>query len=116
MRWSPRTYSVFDFVLQRSAQDSTGTGVATINTSLGAIWTHRWKEFISARALLSHLNSDFRGVSSHRSPHHDERGRLLRCAHLAAVRAEYTHQRRGSTDSNFEFSRDVLLFTVGATL
>lgn len=116
VRWSPRTYSMFDFVVQRSAMDSTGTGAATVNTSVGSSWTHRWKEFISTRALFSHLNSDFKGVSR------SDRLTTLSVGGYYDVRtwlrlgAEYTHQRRSSTSSNVEFSRDVLLFTVGATL
>lgn len=116
VRWSPRTYSVFDFVVQRSAFDSTGTGVATVNTSLGGTWTHRWREFISTRALLIHSNSDFKGVSRTDRLTTLSVGGYYDVRTWLRVGAEYTHQRRASTDSTFEFSRDVLLFTVGATL
>ena len=116
VRWSPRSYSVFDFVVQRSAVESTGTGVATVNTSLGTIWTHRWKEFISTRALLSHINSDFRGLSRTDRLTTMSVGGYFDVRTWLRLGAEYTHQRRGSTDNNVEFSCDVLLFTVGATL
>ena len=116
VRWSPRTYSVFDFAVQRVAMDSTGTGIATVNTSLGSVWTHRWKEFISTRALLSHLNSDYKGVLRTDRVTTLSVGGYYDARTWLRLGVEYTHQRRTSTGSNFEFSRDVLLFTVGATL
>jgi polysaccharide biosynthesis protein VpsM len=116
IRWLPRTYSLVDFIARRSAVDSSGTGIFTVDTTVGAIWNHHWWQYFSTRALATHVNSEFQGLSR------TDRISTLTLGGYFDVRtwlrlgAEVTRQTRDSTDPTAEFKRNLLLFTVGATL
>jgi len=116
LRWQPRTYSTVDLVAERSAVDSWGVGVYAINTSIGAAWTHSWRSYFTTRALASYLNSDYEGLARTDKLATLKFGGYYSLNSWLRVGAEVTHQRRKSDDANVEFSRNVFMLTVGATI
>lgn len=116
LRWSPRSYSAIDLLARRSAIDSAGTGIFTVDTLAGASWTHRWSAYHSTRVLATHVHSDFQGVSR------TDRFSTLSVAGYVDLRTwirlgiEFTHQRRSSTDPTAPFTRNLLLFSAAATI
>ena len=119
VRWSPLTYSVFDFTSAKQFGESTGVGDASVGTSYGATWSHAWSSRLRTQALANRGNSAFTGATGlgrkdittgyGLKVDYDFR-RWLRFG------ATYTHAERESNDSNFNYKRNLLLFTVGATL
>jgi len=116
LRWAPRTYSYIDILARRGAVDSLGTGIYTVDNTFGATWNHRWMQYVSTRALITHTSSDFQGLARTDKLSTLSFGGYFDIRTWLRFGAEITHQKRGSTDSTVEFSRNVLLFTVAATL
>jgi hypothetical protein len=115
-RYLPRSYSFIDVAASRLPSDSSGTGFFTVDTWLAASWTHRWAGYLSTRATLSRLGQDFRGIARQ-----DTTVGLNLAAYFDArtwlrFGVELGHQDRSSNDAGFQYTRNQLLFTVGATL
>ncbi len=118
VRWSPLTYSVFDFVTSKQTGESTGVGDTVVGTNYGVTWSHAWSSRLRTQALASLRNDAFQGAGITRK---DDTGSFgLKVAYdfrrWLKLGAEYTHTERDSNDNTFNYKRNLLLFTVGATL
>jgi hypothetical protein len=118
VRWSPRTYSVFDFNTSRQTQESTGVGDVIVSSIYNVIWTHSWSARVRSEALAGWTNDDFRGQGVTRE---DDTGTLGLRLHYQFRRwlrfaAQYTYTDRDSSDPASIYQRNYVLFTVGATL
>ena len=116
LRWQPRTYSTVEGVGLYAPADSTGTGVFTIDTSIGARWEHYWKSFFMTRVYATYVNSDLEGASRT-----DHIGRVGIGAYFdirswLRIGADYSYDNRNSNVPGFDFSRSVILLTIAATL
>lgn len=118
VRWSPLTYSVFDFVSSKTTSESTGFGDTVVGTNYGVTWSHAWNSRLRTQALASFRNDAFTGAGVSRKD--DTKSFGLKVAYdfrrWLRLGAEYTHAERDSNDSLFNYKRNLLLFTVGATL
>jgi hypothetical protein len=118
IRWSPLTYSVFDFTTSKRTQESTGEGDAIASSNYGVTWSHAWSSRVRTQALARYQKDDFLDSSPDRldktatfgaKVSYDFRRWLL-------FGAEYTHTDRNSRQSINEYKRNLFLLTVGATL
>jgi len=116
VRWLPRTYSTVDVVAQYAPSDSTGTGIFTVDKSVGARWEHYWKSYFLTRVLASYVKSDFQEVSRNDRISRVSFGAYFDIRSWLRLGAELSHENRNSTDGTFDFSRNVVLFTIGGTL
>ena len=116
VRWLPRTYSTVDVFAQYAPSDTTGTGIFTVDTSVGARWEHYWKSYFLTRALATYVNSDFQGVSRTDRISRVTLGGYFDIRSWLRLGAEISHENRNSTDGSFDFSRNVVLFTIAGTL
>ena len=112
----PRTYSTVELAALYAPADSTGTGVFTVDKTVGARWDHYWKSYFLTRVTASYATSDFKGVSRT-----DHTGRIGVGAYFdirtwLRLGAELSHENRNSTDGTADFSRNVVLLTIGGTL
>ena len=119
VRWSPLTYSVFDFVSSRATGESTGIGDATIGSNYGVTWSHAWSSRLRTQALASFGKSEFTGTTGF-GRKDDTAVFGLKVAYdfrrWLRLGAEYSHSERDSSDGNFSYKKNLLLFTIGATL
>ena len=67
VRWSPLTYSVFDFVTSKQTNESTGVGDAIVSNNYGVTWSHAWSSRLRTQALASYRNDDFLESSAPRA-------------------------------------------------
>jgi hypothetical protein len=58
VKWSPQTYSTFDFATSKLAGEST-IGNASIDTRFSVNWNHLWSSRLSTTASLSTSKSDY---------------------------------------------------------
>ena len=119
IRWSPLTYSVFDFVSSRSTGESTGIGDATVGSTYGVTWSHAWSSRLRTQVLANYGTGQFTGVTgAGRKDHTSVFGLKVAYDFRRWLRlgAEYSHADRDSNDSTFNYRKNLLLFTVGATL
>lgn len=67
LRWSPRTYSHFDFRTARSPSESNGGGDFIDNTSYSVEWVHEWRTRLKSRLVARRLDQDYRGSTANRN-------------------------------------------------
>ncbi len=115
-RYLPRTYSFIDVAVSRLPSDSFGTGFFTVDTWLAASWTHRWTSYVSTRATLNRLGQDFQGVARQDTTLGAGLAAYFDARTWLRFGVELSRQDRSSNDANFEYTRNQLLFSVGATL
>jgi polysaccharide biosynthesis protein VpsM len=118
VRWSPLTYSVFDFYSNKQANESTGLGDAVVGKTYGVTWSHAWNSRLRTQVLGSLRNDEYKGVGLTRNEDTTTFGLKVAYDFRRWLRlgAEYTFSDRDSNDSAFDYKRNLLLFTVGATL
>ena len=118
VRWSPLTYSVFDFITSRQFNESTGVGDAINTKFYGATWNHAWNSRFRTQALANYRDDDFVSSLPHRE---DKTGSIGLKAFYDFRRwlrfgAEYTYWNRDSNLDFNDYKRNLFLLTVGATL
>jgi hypothetical protein len=118
VRWSPLTYSVFDFNTSRQTQESTGVGDVIVSSIYNVKWTHSWNARVRSEVLAGWTNDDFRGAGVSREDDTGTLGLRLNYQFRRWLRfaAEYTYTERDSNEPVVVYKRNYVLFTVGATL
>jgi hypothetical protein len=117
VRWSPRTYSVFDFSTFRRFEESTGVGDVIVQSQLGAKWTHAWNSRLSHSIQYDYFNDKYKGDSS-RDDNTNALGLRMdyRFRRWLKFGAEYQFTHRDSNDPQYRYRRNLILFSLGATL
>ena len=117
VRWSPRTYSVFDFTTFRRFQESTGIGDAIVQSRAGVKWTHAWNSRLSHSIGYDFTNDNYKG-NTNRDDNTNAIGVRLdyRMQRWLKFGAEYQYTDRDSNDPQYRYRRNVFMLTVGATL
>ncbi len=118
VRWSPLTYSVFELVTQKAPADSTGQGDFIMTKSVFLTWTHAWNGQVRTNALAGYRNDDYRGLFTTRSDDTASFGagvnyQFRRWLNLGA---QYIFTNRSSNVPAVEYDRNVIMFTLGASL
>ncbi|MDH3692469.1 MAG: outer membrane beta-barrel protein, partial [Gammaproteobacteria bacterium] len=67
LRWSPRTYSHFDFETARHPSESNGGGNFIDNTSYSFSWEHEWRDRLRSRVVARYLDQDYLGSTTNRN-------------------------------------------------
>ncbi len=118
IRWSPRTFSVFDLSALQRFDESTGVGDAIVERRTGIAWTHAWNSRLSHTLSYAHIRSKYLGGGSDRRDDTDAMGVKLQYQFRRWLRfgAEYTHTERDSNDPEYSYRRNVIFFTVNASL
>ena len=117
VRWSPRTYSVFDFTTYRRFEESTGIGDAIVQSRAGVRWTHAWNSRLSHSIGYDFTNDNYKGDTNR-----DDNTNALdlrvdyRFRRWLKFGAQYLYADRDSNDPQYRYRRNVIMFTVGATL
>jgi hypothetical protein len=118
VRWSPLTYSVFDFYTSKATNESTGTGDFLLTQTYGVNWNHAWNSRFSTAAQGSWRKDDFLGGGGGRVDKTSTLGLALTYQWQRWLRfgGSYTWTDRVSNPNTFDYTRNLILFTVGATL
>jgi len=117
VRWSPRTYSAFDFTTYRRFEESTGVGDAILQSQIGARWTHAWNSRLSHSLGYAYYNDKYKG-NTNRDDNTNAIGLRIdyRMRRWLKFGAEYLYTDRDSNESQYRYRRNVIMFSVGATL
>lgn len=116
VRWLPRTYSTVQLVAVYGPSDSEGNGIFTVDTTLGASWEHYWKSYFLTRVFATYVNSDLQGISRTDRVSRAGIGAYFDIRSWLRIGVDYAHENRNSTDSAFDFSRNVVIFSIAGTL
>ncbi len=114
--WSPRTYSKFDFYSSRTTNESTGLGDFILSEISGVTWNHAWSSFWQTQVALRHQKDKYQGFD--RKDDTTSLGFKLgyKFRRWLTLGAEYTHSTRDSNIPQFEYDKNLYLFTVTGTL
>jgi hypothetical protein len=117
IRWSPRTYSVFDFTALRGFNESTGVGDAIVQSRAGVRWTHAWNSRLSHSVGYDFINDKYEG-NTNRDDNTNAIGLRLdyRVQRWLKFGAEYLYTDRSSNDPQYRYRSNVFMLSVGATL
>ena len=118
VRWSPLTYSVFDFFTSKATNESTGSGDFLLTQTYGVTWNHAWNSRFSTVGLASWRKDDFIGTGGGRVDKTSIFGAKAAYQWQRWLRfgAEYTMTDRVSNPNTFDYTRHLWMFTVGASL
>lgn len=118
VRWSPLTYSVFDFNSSKGTNESTGTADFLVTRTYGVNWNHAWNSRFSTSTSASWRKDDFLGAGGGRIDKTGSVGLRLSYQWQRWLRfgGEYSWTERTSNPGTFDFNRQVFMLTVGATL
>ena len=118
VRWSPLTYSVFDFNTSKSTNESTGTGDFLLTQLYGVNWNHAWNSRFSSATQANWRKDEFLGTNSGRVDKTSTLGLSLTYQWQRWLRfgGSYTLTDRVSNPNTFDYTRHLWMFTVGATL
>ncbi len=117
IRWSPRTYSVFDFTALRGFNESTGIGDTIVQSRAGVRWTHAWNSRLSHSIGYDFINDKYKG-NTDRDDNTNAIGLRVdyRMRRWLKFGAEYLYTDRDSNEPQYRYRRNVIMFSVGATL
>lgn len=118
VRWSPLTYSIFDFNSSKGTSESTGTADFLVTRTYGVNWNHAWNSRFSTAASASWRKDDFLGAGGGRIDKTGSVGLRLSYQWQRWLRfgGEYSWTERTSNPNTFDYTRQVFMLTVGATL
>jgi hypothetical protein len=118
VRWNPLTYSTIQFTSAREPVESTGTGDFIISQIYYLLWTHAWSERVTSTVSTGYRTDDFRGGVTTRSDDTSTAGLRLtyRFRRNISFSGEYTFTDRSSNAPFVSYNRNVIMFSVGATL
>jgi hypothetical protein len=118
VRWSPLTYSVFDFNTSKSTNESTGTGDFLLTQLYGVNWNHAWNSRFSTGAQANWRKDDFLGTGGGRVDKTTTLGVSVNYQWQRWLRfgGSYTMTDRTSNPNTFDYTRHLWMLTVGATL
>lgn len=114
--WKPLTYSTVDFNTGKSFNDPLGGGNIINNRFANLKWSHSWTERIKSEAATGLIKDNYDGLGRNDTTSsygfkltHD----TLRWLTLGA---EYTYTNRASNLSNFEYRKNLILFSAKVAL
>jgi hypothetical protein len=115
-RWSPRTYSHVDLTTSRTTYDPTGIGDFILTRFLGVRWTHDWTDRISS--AIDAYTADDKYTGAERDDKRNSIGFRLtyKMRRWLKLGAEYNYTKRDSNLDGFDFTRNIFMLSVAATL
>ena len=116
LRWSPLTYSTFDLLSSRTPADSTGVGNFTVNTGSSLAWNHKWASYISSRANVGLVKTQFSGDAREDRTTNYGVGFFHEVGYRARVGLDWNRTDRNSNIDTNDFKRDVTMATLELVL
>ena len=116
IRWSPLTYSIFDFQSSRTTTETSGLGDFSINQGTSVLWTHQWNQSLSSRLSLGQMNTEFRGTARLDSALNSGMKLTYAVSRWLKVGFDISSTDSTSNVAGSEFKRNSAMLTLEATL
>ena len=116
IRWKPTRLSVVDIETSRTTSDPNGLGNYVVNSGLDAVWQHKWTGYVKSTVLVGTLESKYDGVNRTDDTRNYGLGLSYDVLRWLTIGVDWRHTDRGSSDSTYDFKRNVLMATFEATL
>ncbi len=120
VKWSPLTYSEFDFTTARVANEST-IGNASIDSKYGVDWSHTWNSKLSSAATYSNTKTDYQynsGVAVQEVDKTDAFGLKLNYQWTRNVKlgVGYDYTNKTSNVATYEYKRNIFSLFLNAAI
>ena len=120
VRWTPRTYSAFNFITSRATQDSTAVsaGLAdyTVDQSYNLNWMHQWSGAVSTRVGFALIDSEYKVSDRQEDVSRLALGAEYRFSRWFGLNFDYTHERRDSTQVGVDYSKNLFMLSANFAL
>ena len=118
VKWSPMTYSKFDFYTQKTIYEATGIGDFVLSKRSGVAWNHDWTSKFSSTATYNYTQDDFLGAGSSRKDNTNGLGFKVnyKLGRVLTLGVDYSYTDRDSNIPDFRYKRNQLMFTAGAAM
>lgn len=116
VRWSPRTYSVFELQTGRATSDASGVGTYELNTTTSLSWKHNWTKSLSSEAAISNLNRSYGGSARTDTVNSYSLAVDYSVLRWLKVGVDLSKTDLSSNDPTAEYKRNVMMFTLNASL
>jgi polysaccharide biosynthesis protein VpsM len=115
VRWEPLTYSYIDFLSSKSIDDPDGLGEYQVNKNYSAVWNHAWSSYVSSHVSIGKTNTKYEGDRTDDIYRYGV-GMSYDMRRWLRLNVDYNYTTRDSTDADYEYNRNVLMFSVQGTL
>jgi putative salt-induced outer membrane protein YdiY len=117
VKWSPLTYSNFDFTTGRGPNEST-IGSASMDTKYGVTWNHAWNSRLSSVASYSNLKTEYQDVVPAQTDKTDAFGLKLNYQWTRNVKIGAGYDRTDKTSNNptSEYKRNIYSIFLNAAI
>ena len=121
VKWSPLTYSNFEFMTSKSPGEST-IGNASLDTRYGVTWNHVWSSRLSSAASFNNTKTDYQynagGVATPQSDKINNLGLKLNYQWLRTVKLGMGYDRtdKTSNNANSEYKRNIYSIFLSAAI
>ncbi len=117
VRWSPLTYSRWDFSTSKTPRETTGgVGTFILGTTYAARWTHAWTSQFSSEVSASHSIDDYKGIDRSDKINNAGLKGTYQMRRWLSFGAEYRWGKRDSNVDTADYTNNVFLLFVNASL
>jgi polysaccharide biosynthesis protein VpsM len=116
LRFTPLSYSSFELSALRTPSESTGSGNFLLDDVLNAQWNHSWSSYLSSRAYLSYVNSDYSGISRTDDTYITGLAVDYKLTRWLKTGAEYRYEKRNSNVTTQSYQRNIFMVNLSGSL
>lgn len=116
IRWMPLSYSSVDLLTSKSTADSTGFGDFLLNRSFNLFWNHRWIGNWGTKVSAGWVKSSYMNTLRKDDLRTIGVGVTYDVKRWLRMGLEFNNTQRNSTLNINDFGRNVVFFTLDATL
>jgi hypothetical protein len=116
VKWSPLTYSTVDFTTGQAFNDPLGGGNFINNNSYNVKWTHSWTERIKSEVAGGIITDKYDGLNRNDTTNSLGFKLTYDMQRWLTLGAEYTYTNRDSNQDNFDYKKNLLLFSAKVAL
>jgi hypothetical protein len=111
IKWSPLSYSNFDFSTGQNFNDPLGGGNIINNKYYNAKWNHTWTERIKSEVAIGTITDKYSGLNRDDTTNSIGFKLNYEMRRWLTLGAEYTLTDRDSNQNNFDYRKNLILFS-----
>lgn len=117
VKWSPLSYSTWDFIVSRAYRETTvNVGDAVLASTNTAVWNHQWNSRVSTTATGSYAIDEYKGLARKDKLPTLGLKATYQMRRWLGFGADYTWSKRDSDFAGVDYKKNVLMFFINATL
>lgn len=116
LRFTPLSYSSVELSAMRTPSESTGSGNFLLDDVLNAQWNHSWSSYLSSRAYLTYVNSDYSGIARTDDTYITGLAVDYKLTRWLKTGAELRYEKRNSNITFQDYQRNLFMVNLSGSL